>query len=99
MDIQLRTSFDFQNMNNHSVKKMFYFETTRRRDHVYTDPPPSFPYKMVPKKEPFLLPFCGDVGGWVVPFCKEIPTEILLRKIGVIPFVSVDGFFGPNCIP
>ena len=33
-----------------------------------------------------------------MPFCKEIPTEVLLQEIGDIPFVSVGGFFGPNCI-
>ena len=28
-----------------------------------------------------------------MPFCKEIPTEVLLQEIGFIPFVSVGGFF------
>ena len=66
------------------------------REKVPYHPPLNIPYRMVsprPWKQPFLLPFCGDVWRWEVSFCNTFPTEILLRKIGFFPFVSVDDFF------
>ena len=75
MDIQLRTSFDFQNLNNPSVTptKWFFFKAQKRA---------FFATKNVVMFEGEKVVQCH--------FVRRSPRKFTEREIGVIPFVSVD---------